>query len=62
MISDIEKEDIATANYKDGFDEGMEKGMEKGKAKVAKKMLERGFSPEEIAECTGIREEDIKAL
>ena len=58
MISDIEKEDIATANYKDGFEEGMEKG----KTDVARKMLEKGFSLEEIADCTGLSEEQIKAL
>ena len=58
MISDIEKEDIAIANYKDGFDEGMEKG----KAEVAKKMLAKHEPLEKIVEYSGLTEEQIKAL
>lgn len=44
MISDIEKEDIATANYKDSFDEGMERGIEKGKEKPSKTLRMPGIS------------------
>ena len=70
MISDIEKEDIATANYKDGFDEGMEKGIVIGKAEdraahnieIAKMMLEDKEPLEKIVKYSGLTEEQIKAL
>lgn len=74
MISDIEKEDIATANYKDGYDEGMEKGIEKGiekgveigksqqAAEIARKMLEDNEPLEKIVRYSGLTKEQIKAL
>ena len=70
MISDIEKEDIATANYKDGYDEGMEKGIEKGveigksqqAAELARKMLEDNEPLERIVRYSVLTEEQIKAL
>ena len=70
MISDIEKEDIATANYKDGFDEGMKKGEKKGEKKgdlrrattTARLMLADHEPLEKIVKYSGLTEEQIKAL
>lgn len=55
---------------KKGIKKGMEKGMEKGriegeakgKIEVARNMLSKGFSLGEVADCTGLREEEIRAL
>ena len=62
MISDIEKEDIATANYKDGFDEGMEKGDRQRATQTARLMLADKKPIEEIVKYSGLSEEQIKAL
>ena len=58
MISDIEKESIATANYRDGFDEGMEK---KALA-IARRMLEMKKDIAEIVELTELTEDQVRAL
>ena len=62
MISDIEKESIATANYKDGFDDGMEKGMEKEALAIARRMLAKKKDIAEIVELTGLSEEQVTSL
>lgn len=62
MISDIEKEDIATANYKDGFDEGMKKGDLRRATKTARLMLADLEPLEKIVKYSGLTEEQIKAL
>ena len=62
MISDIEKESIATANYKDGFDDGMEKGMEKEALAIARRMLEDNVPVEIIAKYSNLTEEQLRAL
>ena len=58
MISDIEKESIATANYRDGFDDGMEKGA----LAIARRMLEDNEPIEKIVKYSGLTEEQIKNL
>ena len=58
MISDIEKESIATANYKDGFDDGMEK---KALA-IARRMLAERFDLDTIARISGLTEEQVRDL
>ena len=58
MISDTEKEEIAIANYQDGFDEGMEA---KAQA-IAKRMLECNMPVEKIVEFTGLTEKQVKEL
>ena len=66
MISETEKEDIAVANYQDGFLDGMEKGMEKGVAKhaieTAQKMQKDKVPVETIVKYTGLTEEQVRAL
>lgn len=62
MISDIEKEDIATANYKDGFDEGMKKGDLRRATTTARLMLADHEPLEKIVKYSGLTEEQIKAL
>lgn len=39
---------------------GKEKGEEKAKLNIAKKMLERGFSPEDIQFSTGLSKEELE--
>ena len=62
MISDIEKESIATANYRDGFDDGMEKGMEKKALAIARRMLEDNEPIEKIVKYSGLTEEQVRDL
>ena len=58
MISDIEKEDIATANYQAGReDERIERNIE-----IAKMMLADKKPIEEIMRYSKLTEEQIKAL
>ena len=42
--------------------EGREEGLAEGTSKVAKAMLEKGIDIKIISECTGLSEEDIRAL
>ena len=62
MISETEKEDIAVANYQDGFQDGMEKGMEKKANDTAQNLKALGVNPSIIAQATGLSEEQIDAL
>ena len=69
--------DIVSQNdtaRREGFDAGIEKGLEKGreegrmegvemgKLEVAKAMLANGIALEVIVSCTGLTEEQLKAL
>ncbi len=47
---------------KEGIKEGIEKGEKESKLKIAKKLLERKMSTKEIAEITGLKEEEIEKL
>ena len=58
MISETEKEDIAVANYQDGFLDGMEKHA----VETAQRMLEDKVPAESIARYTGLTEEQVRAL
>ena len=46
----------------EGRQEGREEGLAEGTSKVAKAMLEKGIDIKIISECTGLSEEDIRAL
>ena len=48
--------------YKDGQESGKEIGEKENKIEIAKKMLVKGMSDEEIIELTGITVEDLKEL
>ena len=56
---------LATAR-REGREEGMEKGREEGiemgKLEVAKAMLANGIARDVIVSCTGLTEEQLKAL
>ena len=41
---------------------GMEKGMEKQAVETARHMIAKSFSTEDIIECTGLSEEQVRAL
>ena len=45
-----------------GLEEGIEKGEKESKSKIAKKLLERKMSTKEIAEITGLKEEEIEKM
>ena len=45
-----------------GLEEGIEKGEKESKLKIAKKLLERKMSTQEIAEITGLKEEEIEKM
>ena len=62
MVSEFEREDIAAANYEDGFNDGMEKGMEKNAIETAREMLKDNVSVETIAKYTHLTEEQVRAL
>ena len=61
-------EDTFLAKYlrKEGLEEGMEKGIEKGEKQkaieIATKLLNKGFSVEEVAEDTGLDVEEVKNI
>ena len=70
MVSDTEKQQIATANYQDGFEEGMKTGLEQGLAQgaeqqaleTARRMLGDNVSMETIVKYSGLTEEQVRAL
>ena len=70
MISETEKEDIATANYQDGFEDGIEKGIEKGvgqgeekeRLKNAINLKHLGVDTSIISQALGLTAEQIEAL
>ena len=46
---------------KEGIEQGREDGLKEGQMKIIQTMLSKGFSPEQIAEMTGIAIDDIKS-
>ena len=58
MISETEKEDIAVANYQDGFLDGMEKKTRDD----ARNFKALGVEPSIIAQAIGLTEEQVRAL
>ena len=47
---------------KKGMEKGMAKGMEKQAVETARHMIAKSFSTEDIIECTGLSEEQVRAL
>ncbi|MEK8126378.1 hypothetical protein WMW72_00460 [Paenibacillus filicis] len=45
-----------------GYEEGVEEGLEKGIGQAVRKMLQKGFTPEEIAETLEMPMEEVKKL
>ena len=45
-----------------GKEQGLIQGEEKAKLDIAKKMLERGFSPEDIQFSTGLSKEELEKI
>ena len=62
MVTDTEREDIAIANYQDGYDAGMEKGKAKGAEDTARRMLADHKPLAEIVKYSGLSEEQVRAL
>ena len=66
MVTDTEREDIATANYLDGYDAGMEKGKEDGhmeeRIQNARSLKALGVPVSTIAQGLKLTEEQVRAL
>ena len=58
MVTDLDREKIAAANYQDGFDEGVKQG----KLDTAKKMLSLELDNSIIEQATGLSKEQIAEL
>lgn len=70
MVSEEEKKDIGAAYYEDGHEDGLKEGLRIGleqglqqKAKIiAKALMEKDMKPADIAEVTGLSEEELQGL
>ena len=47
---------------KDSFAEGVAKGIEQRNVEIARKMLRKGMTPEEVADMTGLSIADVDGL
>ncbi|GIP35104.1 hypothetical protein [Paenibacillus sp. J2TS4] len=45
-----------------GYEEGIEEGIEKGKEDIIRKFLDKGFSPEKVAETLEVPVDEIRKL
>lgn len=45
-----------------GVEQGIEQGLQKGKVEIARRMLSKGSSDEDIAEMTGLTVDEVKSL
>ena len=65
-LLEVPWEDVVESAREKGLEEGMKEGMEKGKAEgirqVAKSMLSRGISLEDISIVTGLPQKEISKL
>ena len=57
-----EKKGFKDSEREEGREEGRMEGVEMGKLAVAKAMLANGIALEVIVSCTGLTEEQLKAL
>lgn len=65
-ILELESERLLRTGKGQGLEQGLEQGLvqgeEKAKFDIAKKMLERGFSLEDIRFSTGLSREELEKL
>jgi hypothetical protein len=61
VLDDVRDEGIEKGIEK-GMEKGMEKGIEKGRAEDARKMLRKGYDPNDIFEITGISFDRLQEL
>lgn len=61
-ILELESERLLRAGKEQGLEQGLVQGEEKAKFDIAKKMLERGFSLEDIQFSTGLSREELEKL
>ena len=50
------------AIYSKGVDDGIEEGAKKEKIQIAKNMLQRGFTKQEVMDITGLTSKEIEEL
>ena len=53
---------LMNTKYEEGYDKGIAKGEKQNSIEIAKKMLEKGMSEDEIAELTQLSIEEIKKI
>ncbi|MBO4806938.1 MAG: hypothetical protein J5554_12970 [Paludibacteraceae bacterium] len=53
---------VEAYGYDRGVDDGIEKGMQKRAEETARRMIERGFSIDDIAFCTGLTQAEVEKL
>lgn len=61
-ILELESERLLRAGKEQGLEQGLVQGEEKDKFDISKKMLERGFSLEDIRFSTGLSREELEKL
>ena len=62
VLTEYDEEKVMRGMYEDGLEEGHEEGLAEGIRYAARKMKENGISVDLIAKCTGLKEDEIKAL
>lgn len=61
-VVDTSREEGKVEGFEEGFEEGIEKGIEKRNYEIAKKMKEKGLQNSDIADLTGLNEDEINLL
>jgi predicted transposase/invertase (TIGR01784 family) len=62
LSTEFSLEDALKIRYEEGVEKGMEKGREQDRLQIARKMIKKGNSPEEIAEITELPMETIRSI
>ena len=61
-MSNLEEKSALHCAREEGKEQGKEIGLKQGKKEIAKKLKEQKMSTKQIAEITGLSEEEINAL
>lgn len=62
MMNELDYENAMITAKEEGIEEGIEKGMATERIRMAKAMKSKGFTAQDISECTGFSVEEIMAL
>ena len=62
LMSNLEEKSALHCAREEGKEQGKEIGLKQGKKEIAKKLKEQKMSTKQIAEITGLSEEEINAL
>lgn len=61
-VVDTSREEGKMEGFEEGFEEGIEKGIEKRNCEIAKRMKEKGLPNADIADLTGLNDDEINHL